>query len=177
MGKRDLDVGIEGTFVGGHGDVGEVEPVTTVEAALAVVGRGLDVTVEVVEDEGAGDLPRPIPAVVDEENRVAVLDPRAPGIADGARGDELVTFLARTPRVVVVILDRFAGRGEVGYGVAAAGQAVVGALHPVPAVVSIHRPVAPAQGGDLTHAELGAFRLGLADVTAAGERARCRVRR
>ncbi len=153
-------------LIRGHRDVMQIELRATVKAVVGV---------ELVEHEGLGQLARAVAAVVVENDRIAIGHARVPCFADGARGDELIPLAIRIIVVIVKILHRVGGGGEIGkrHVIAQlARQQVVCLLDPVPAVVAIHCVVPADDAGDLPHADLPAFGLHLLQVTLPTERRR-----
>ena len=103
---------------------------------------------EVIIDQGPGQLPGPVCTEIHEQHHVTVVDQgRRFALALNHRG--LHKFI-----VLVPLIGRFqpgagAGAGKRRFGF---GQQPVGTLDPIPAVVAVHGIEASAQGGDPTDA-------------------------
>ena len=139
-GVHQLLVGVGHRHVGqGSVVLGGADKVHGQEAGLALhIG-------EVLVHEAPGDLPGPVGAEVEEDDGVVVPDLGVLGAHHGLH--KLVRHTG-----VIGLLDRLSGVGL--EGPFAAGDGVIGALHPVPALVPVHGVVAAHDRGDLAHAQL-----------------------
>ncbi len=145
------------------GDRGALRRKGDGERPVLVVGRQRRVVRDRV-GQLRGDLAHPVRAEVEGQDGVALVDPRLL-VPDRRRADELVGLVAR-----VGVLRRLLGRVGVVLGLAADEQ-VDGLVGPVPALVAVHREVAPDDRADAAGALLAA---GLLDR---GERRGARGRR
>ena len=118
---------------------------------VAHIGGGEELPLETVKigiHDGAGDLPCPVGAVVEEDDAVVVAD-GALAVAD----HRLHEFVGDA--VGVGLGHRVHGVGVV--DALAVDHGVIGHLHALPALVAIHGVIAAHHRGDPAHADLGAF--------------------
>ena len=110
-------------------------------------GGGTGEAGEVAVDEGAGDLAGTVGTEVHEDQRIAIF--HRGGVADAGGLDELV-----------VLFTGIGGSQGVGGVVGgelalALGHQVIGLLHAIPAVVTVHGEVTADHGGETTLAQAG----------------------
>ncbi len=128
---------------------------------------------EVTQHKRLRQLARPISAIVVKDDRVAVFD-RSDGsivtVRDDRWHDELIAVHVRLRRMLIVIRDRRLGRSETRTN--AARDRPVSLFHARPAIVAVHRVIAPAHRRHLAHSQLAHLRLYLPDVLQAVTRGR-----
>ncbi len=155
LGKND--VGAETLFIFGQCRIVDVEFLAAIKA------------IELIVDERSGQFPWPVAPEIEEQHTVLVLN-----LADGMTRivenlggkDELVAVLGLAQRVGVVVLDGLGGGGCRPFDVPA-GQAIVGQLNPIPAMVAIHRPEPPRDRSDPPDADFEALCRELVEKTGA----------
>ena len=105
--------------------------------------------------ESGGQLPRAVSAEVHEHHRVAIDDRRAFAVfaGDHRGGDELVVLAAR------IRCRQRRGRIQCAVLGVRVDDRIPGAMQPVPALVAVHRVVAPSDAGDVRIAQRVAGRL------------------
>ena len=141
--EGDVDVG-HGRVILRHADVGDGE------ATVPALKAG-----EIVIDKGAGDLTRSVGTEVVEDDAVARFD----GVAarDHGRQHELVCHA-----VIIAVLHRLYGIGLL-YALAVDDRRIR-LFDALPAIISVHRVVASADGSDLADADLLALFNCLRDI-------------
>ena len=151
----------QAALVLGHRRVIEVELGTPVEV------------LEAVDHKSLRDFTRAVATVIIKQHRIAVADRRerlAVRTRDPGWRHEFVALLGVVQRLVVVTLHRDGSTRRGGGGLA--GQHEVGLAYPLPAIVTVHRPEAPAHGRNRPDADRTALGIDLLNVTQTAVRRR-----
>ena len=151
-------------FLGGEGDIaGEVAVVLGQRDVVGVRAGDAVEAIEVRVEECLGELAAAVGAEVEPQDDVAVVDALGSGIAEDHRQEELIGLVG-----CVFGGDRLR-REDVLWLADAVYDRVPGELVAVPALVAIHRVVAPDDGDDF-RAELGEPVLAVVEVVFAAGR-------